>query len=277
MPQITILIATSMMRTDWLINRSLLSVYKQENVNPELINVLIVDDNKEEEEVLIIKNKVNDLRRKLSISANHFSTDTIRNKGVKFNSGTGAWNTGIKHIYTYYINGFIAILDDDDEYLPNHLSACLSKIRANTLAVFQSLEWRNQDSTILNFPLGLKKLTPLNFFLGNPGVQGSNMFFKTECLIAINGFDESLPNTTDRDLMIRFLQHVKSLDAISVIKEVGVLHYNHTSAKVNNNLPLKQRGLDLFYAKYKNQFSESDFQNSLKRANKYFNYEYSRT
>ena len=277
MLQTTILIATSMKRTDWLINRSLLSVYKQKNVNSELINVLIVDDNKEEKELFNIKTKIKDLRERLNLSNKHFSTNIIRNKGVKFNSGTGAWNTGIKHTYTIYKNGFISILDDDDEYLPNHLSECISKIKEDTLAVFQSLEWRNQDDTIINFSLGLKKLTPLNFFLGNPGVQGSNMFFKTKCLIAINGFDETLPNTTDRDLMIRFLQHIKSLDTISVIKKVGVLHYNHNSKKVNNNLPLKQKGLDMFYAKYRNQFSESDFQNSLKRANKYFNYEYSKT
>ncbi|MFD1016192.1 glycosyltransferase [Winogradskyella rapida] len=276
MPQTTILIATSMKRTNWLIKRSLYSVYKQENVNPELINILIVDDNENEEEFFIIKTKINNLRRKLNLSTHYFSTDIIRNKGVKFNSGTGAWNTGIKHTYTLNKDGFISILDDDDEYLPNHLSACLSEIKDDTLAVFQSLEWRNQDNTIISFPLSLKKLTPLNFFLGNPGVQGSNMFFKTKCLIVINGFDESLPNTTDRDLMIRFLENIKSLDTISVIKEVGVLHYNHNKKKVNNNLPLKQKGLDLFYAKYKNQFSEFDFQNSLIRANKYFNYEYSK-
>ena len=274
MPQTTVLIATSMKRTEWLINRSLRSVYNQENINTELIDVLIVDDNKDEGELLKIKSVVKELRKNLNLPTHQFPTNIIRNTATKFNSGTGAWNTGIKSIYNNHINGFIAILDDDDEYLPNHLNACISNIKEHTLAVFQSLEWKNHDNSIVKFPLNLKKLTPLDFFKGNPGVQGSNMFFKTETLIAINGFDENLPNTTDRDLMIRFLQHVEPLIAISVIEKVGVIHYNHDNEKVNNNLPLKQKGLDLFYTKYKNQFSESAFQDSLKRAKHFFNYQY---
>jgi len=276
MSQTTVIIATSMKRTEWLINRSLRSVYNQENVNTELINVLIVDDNKDEKEFFNVKKAITKLRERLNLSTRQFPTNTIRNTETKFNSGTGAWNTGIKTVYSINKSGFIAILDDDDEYLPNHLNICISKINEHTLAVFQSLEWKNHDNSIVKFPLNLKKLTPLDFFKGNPGVQGSNMFFKTEALIAINGFDENLPNTTDRDLMIRFLQHVEPLIAISVIEKVGVIHYNHNKEKVNNNLPLKQKGLDLFYAKYKNQFSESAFQDSLKRAKHFFNYQYSK-
>lgn len=260
-----------MMRTDWLINRSLLSVYKQVNVNSELINVLIVDDNKNEDEFFNIKNEVNKLRKLLNLSALDFSTEIIRNTGVKFNSGTGAWNTGIRNTYTSFKNGFISILDDDDEYLPNHLSNCISEIDNNTLAVFQWLEWRNQDGSTMNFPLNLEKLTPKHFFVGNPGVQGSNMFFKTEALIAINGFDETLPNTTDRDLMIRFLWNNES-SQIKVIGNVGVLHYNHKQVKVNNTIFLKQQGLDLFYQKYTTHFSKEAYIKSLTRAKNYFSY-----
>ncbi len=260
-----------MRRTDWLINISLLSVYKQQNVNPELINVLIVDDNKEEEEFFNIKQTVCELRKTLNLSSNHFSTNITRNTGVKFNSGTGAWNTGIKSTYAYYENGFISILDDDDKYLPNHLSDCISEIKENTLAVFQSLEWLNQDNSIINFPLRLEKLTPKQFFKGNPGIQGSNMFFKTEALIAIDGFDETLPNTTDRDLMIRFLWKYE-ISQVKVIENVGVIHYNHKQPKVNNTILLKQQGLDLFYQKYMTHFSREDYLKSLSRAKNYFSY-----
>ncbi|QXP79819.1 MULTISPECIES: glycosyltransferase [Winogradskyella] len=271
MPQTTILIATSMRRTDWLVNRSLLSVYKQESVNSELVNVLIVDDNKEADEFFYIKKAIKNLRLKLNLSSNQFSTDIIRNTGVKFKSGTGAWNTGIKQTYLSFKNGFISILDDDDEYLPSHLSDCISEIEDNTVAVFQCLEWRNVDGSVMNFPLNLQKLTPKYFFEGNPGVQGSNMFFKTEALIAINGFDETLPNTTDRDLMIRFLWNNESRQ-IKVIENVGVLHYNHKQAKVNNIIFLKQQGLDLFYQKYMMYFSKEAYLKSLTRAKNYFSY-----
>lgn len=271
MPQTTIIIATSMKRTDWLINRSLLSVYKQENVSSELINVLIVDDNKDEEEFFNVKKAVSELRETLNFSNNHFTTNIIRNTGVKFKSGTGAWNTGIKSTYAKFKNGFIAILDDDDEYLPNHLSVCISKIKENTLAVFQNLEWSNQDGSVFKFPLSLEKLTPKQFFIGNPGIQGSNMFFKTAALIAINGFDETLPNTTDRDLMIRFLWE-NDTRKIKVTENIGVIHYNHKQLKVNNNILIKQQGLDLFYQKYRTHFSEESYLKSLMRAKKYFSY-----
>lgn len=271
MPQTTIIIATSMKRTHWLINRSLLSVYKQQEVDNELINVLIVDDNKDEEEFFNIKKAVNELRKTLNLSTIHFSTDIIRNTGVKFNSGTGAWNTGIKSTYAWCKNGFIAILDDDDEYLPNHLSECISKNEESTLAVFQRLKWINQDGSVLKFPLSIENLTSKQFFEGNPGIQGSNMFFKTEALIAIDGFDETLPNTTDRDLMIRFLWKNET-SKIKVTENIGVIHYNHKQPKVNNNILIKQQGLDLFYQKYRKHFSKEAYLNSLTRAKNYFSY-----
>lgn len=271
MPQTTIIIATSMKRTDWLINRSLLSVYKQQEVDNELVNVLIVDDNKDEEEFFNVKKAVNELRKTLNLSKKKFATDIIRNTGIKFNSGTGAWNTGIKSTYPWCKNGFIAILDDDDEYLPNHLSECISKIEESTLAVFQSLKWKNQDGSVLKFPLSIENLTPKQFFIGNPGIQGSNMFFKTEALIAIDGFDETLPNTTDRDLMIRFLWKNET-SKIKVTANIGVIHYNHKQPKVNNNILIKQKGLDSFYLKYMTHFSKEAYVKSLTRAKKYFSY-----
>lgn len=41
MHQVTVIIATSMKRTDWLINRRLLSVYKQQEINAKYIDILI--------------------------------------------------------------------------------------------------------------------------------------------------------------------------------------------------------------------------------------------
>lgn len=271
MPQITVLIATSYKRSNWLINRSLLSIYNQKEVEPKSVNVLIVDDNVELEEFDKIQELIQQLRQSLNLPISHFKTSIIRNIRTRFNSGTGAWNTGIFETYKKYKNGFISILDDDDEYLNNHLSSCISSINENTLAVFQSLEWKNEDNSILEFPLCSSQLTPEHFFIGNPGIQGSNMFIKTEALIVINGFDEALPNTTDRDLMIRFLRKNKT-NQVKVLKIVGVIHYNHKQIKVNSNISLKQQGLDLFYQKHMANFSKEAYQKSLTRAKKYFSY-----
>jgi SAM-dependent methyltransferase len=267
----TIIIATSQKRTNWLINISLASVYKQIGINKSDWSVLIIDDNEAEPEFTKIQRRVEQLRSNFQLKATEFTTTILRNQRTRFMSGTGAWNTGIFQTYRLFANGFVSILDDDDEYLPNHLSNCVYAISKNTVAVFQRLIWKNEDKSIMNVNLTKERLTPEDFFVGNPGVQGSNMFFKTKNLIDIGGFDETLPNTTDRDLMIRFLWK-NNVNQINVLENIGVIHYNHKQSKVNNNIPRKQQGLDLFYKKHKARFSEEAYQKSLTRAKNYFNY-----
>lgn len=267
----SVLIATSQKRTDWLINRSLISVYRQEDIDRTAWHVYIIDDNESENEFVEIKRRVEDLRGVLVLKQTDFPTTVLRNQRTRFMSGTGAWNTGIFEAYKNFPAGFVSILDDDDEYLPNHLSDCSAAIKENTVAVFQRLIWLNDDTSTMNIDLTKDQLTAENFFIGNPGVQGSNMFFKTESLIEIGAFDENLPNTTDRDLMIRFLRK-NDLQNIQVIETIGVNHYNHAKEKVNNDLLKKKQGLDLFYKKYKIHFSQEAYHKSLTRAKAFFNY-----
>lgn len=71
--------------------------------------------------------------------------------------------------------------------------------------------------------------------------------------------------------MIRFLWK-NDTNNIVVIETIGVTHYNHKRAKVNNDIPRKKQGLDLFYKKYKAHFSEEAYKKSLARAKAFFNY-----
>ena len=267
----TIVIATSQRRTDWLINRSLTSVYRQIGIDKSEWNVFVVDDNENKSEFSEIKKRIELLRKELRLNETDFPTTVLKNTRTRFMSGTGAWNTGIFEAYRQFPKGFVSILDDDDEYLPNHLTDCITAISENAVAVFQRLIWQNDDTSTMNVDLTKDQLTAENFFIGNPGVQGSNMFFKTQSLVDIGGFDETLPNTTDRDLMIRFLWR-NDLNNITVLKNIGVIHYNHKKQKVNNDIQRKQQGLDLFYQKYKVHFSEKAYQKSLARAKAFFNY-----
>ena len=267
----TVIIATSQNRTDWLINRSLLSVYTQIGINKSKCNIYVVDDNVNENEFSEIKKRINTLRNELKLEPTDFQTTVLRNQRTHFMSGTGAWNTGIFEAYSQFPEGFVSILDDDDEYLPNHLADCLGVFEEKTVAIFQRLIWVNDDYSTMNVNLTKDQLTAENFFIGNPGVQGSNMFFRTQSLLEIGGFDETLPNTTDRDLMIRFLWK-NDLNNIKVIENIGVNHYNHKREKVNNDIKKKKKGLDLFYKKYKSNFSEEAYKKSLARAKAFFNY-----
>lgn len=267
----SVIIATSQNRTDWLINRSLTSVYKQLGIDKSKWCVFVIDDNENENEFSEIVKRIEHLRKDLQLKEIEFPTTVLKNTRTRFMSGTGAWNTGIFEAYRQFPNGFVSILDDDDEYLPNHLTDCVTAISENAVAVFQRLIWQNDDTSTMSVDLTKDKLTAENFFIGNPGVQGSNMFFKTQNLVDIGGFDETLPNTTDRDLMIRFLWK-NDTNNIVVIETIGVTHYNHKRAKVNNDIPRKKQGLDLFYKKYKAHFSEEAYKKSLARAKAFFNY-----
>lgn len=267
----SVIISTSQNRTDWLINRSLTSVYKQLGIDKSKWCVFVIDDNENEIEFSEIVKRIERLRKDLQLKETEFPTTVLKNKRTRFMSGTGAWNTGIFEAYKQFPKGFVSILDDDDEYLPNHLTDCVTAISENAVAVFQRLIWQNDDTSTMNVDLTKDQLTAENFFIGNPGVQGSNKFFKTQNLVDIGGFDETLPNTTDRDLMIRFLWK-NDTNNIVVIETIGVTHYNHNRAKVNNDIPRKKQGLDLFYKKYKAHFSEEAYKKSLARAKTFFNY-----
>ena len=271
---LTVVIATSNNRTNWLLNRSLLSVYRQKRVNPKKIKVSIVDDNKDPTEFFRLQKGIANLRSKMGLGYQDFMTTCMRNERTRFMSGTGAWNTGIYKAYREDPLGWLAILDDDDAYLDDYLSVNLAKRGGETQAIFQQIVWLNEDGSRMELRFSRSDLSPVAFFKGNPGIQGSNMFFKTAALIEIAAFDEKLPNTTDRDLMIRFLKRYNKLDAaIEIIPRIGVLHYNHNKYKVNTDLKKKHEGLNIFYEKYRAEFSNQAYQDSLKRAKKFFNYE----
>ncbi len=147
------------------------------------------------------------------------------------------------------------------------------------VAVFMPLVWKGDGFEEIHY-IEKKKLTPKEFFIGNPGVQGSNMCIRLDILLGINGFDESLPSTTDRDLMIRFLDYLDEFYAnepkkakIIVTNEPLVVHHAYGMDRVTDDTEKKKKGLDLFYNKYRQRFSHEDWEKSLERASRLFGYE----
>jgi hypothetical protein len=287
---IFVIIATCC-RNNFLKEKSLFSVYCQKNIDPSLVKIIIVDDNhrinqRYSKDFVSIKQIVIQLRQMLNLAETDFQTYVINNTRTQHHSGTGAWNSGLYFITTFpnWKSSYVAILDDDDEYLPDYLSTCYQYTQETEknicAAVFCRLIWKTESTKIIH-ELTLESLTQQNFFIGNPGVQGSNMFFLTSLILKIRGFDETFPNTTDRELMIRFLDYIELHNKISnqkyllnVVEKPLVIHHNHNEKRVNTNLSLKKIGLDLFYKKYRNRFSEQDLFKSLERAKRLFKYEY---
>jgi len=283
-----------------LYERSLRSVYEQEGVSP--LEIVIVDDNpiqlgeeyskeyKKIKEVInrlrleIVKDKYDkqiDFYKEKTLFENCFKTTLLKNVRTKGHSGTGAWNTTIFYLskkYKNLKNMFIAILDDDDAYKQSYLFKCIDIIRKrgnHLAAIFPYIEWRKKEE-IMMFRFTKEDLTQRAFFIGNLGIQGSNMCIRGDILIDIGGFDEALYSATDRDLMIRFLDYLDLHPEadIEIIPEHLVVHYVNRDDRITDNKTLKKLGLDVFYKKYKHRFSEEDFNKSLERARKLFGYEY---
>lgn len=261
---VIVLIATSGARNELLFRRALPSVFAQTHC-PDAI--VVVDDNDDLNVALDLSQEITLLARR------HSELIYLHNKRTRHMSGTGAWNTGIDYIAGKFGDDcYVAILDDDDEWLPNHLAVCISYIvqgnnQNNSEAVFPFLR---RDDCVAASRFSTGEMNVDSFLIGNPGVQGSNMFFRVGALRIIDGFDETLASCTDRDLMIRFLGKY-GRHSVKIAPVVTVLHHSGNNT-VTANKSAKTMGLDKFYRKHIGKFTQTALTASLSRAKMLFDY-----
>ena len=290
---IIVIIPTSLGRTDLLLNRSLKSVYGQIDINPR--QVYIVDDNKKlknqkySDEYFKIKRGIEFLRenilepkfkslrqqKKINIEfENFFPTRLIQNKRTQNHSGTGAWNSAAFEILKNIDEKcWLAFLDDDDYWQEHYLTTLCQQITEQTIAVISGLSKVEKDKKI-HLQANENNFTKENFFIGNPGLQGSNLFIELETFWAIGGFDESLKSEADRDLAIRLIEYQQNnlTKKIAFVNEILVDYYAISSRRMTSISKNKQKGLDTFYRKYFHQFPKKSQQRSLQQAQILFNY-----
>jgi len=280
---VAVIIATSMRRTDLLIERSLTSVYAQENAIPW--RIYVVDDNACGEEYLAIRRRVKQLRETFfaqkfpdGVPDHWFKTEVIRNTRTQGRSGSGAWNSGAHAAWKHRPADtplYFAILDDDDEWYPQYLARCCQRVAAADAgaAAVVSAFHRHESGVDTVIRLSPEKLTLEQFFIGNPGWQGSNTFVQAETFWRAGGYDESMPSTQDRDFAIRVLEVSKSRGQDILVNDEALLrHHAHQDERVTLCREGKRRGLDLFYEKYAPRMNAKTRQASLERAERLFGY-----
>jgi len=192
--QIAVVIATSN-RLCMLEKRSLPSV-KAQTRSPDFL--LVVDDS------------VHEAR---PANASLVGSQALRDCEVRYlenertEGASGAWNTALDFLVGEVDDPsrvFVAVLDDDDCWLPEYLDSCITMSRDQQLDMVAT-DLRRFES-VDGQPLLCKapdELHAADFLTGNPGIQGSNLFVRLSLLLAAGGFDEALRSTTDRDLCIR--------------------------------------------------------------------------
>ena len=242
-------LVTTFNRTELLKSRALESVSNQ---STGFDGILLVDNSDSE--------KMRGMNREAFLAKFPHGNYQI-NEGHPGAAGT--WNQGLHWIEKNHPNAWVAILDDDDEWLPDHLEVC----RAHSVGVDAVISGIRTlvDGEFVEDRIP-SELSLEDFFANNPGWQGSNTFVRVSKLIEAGGFDEDLLCTHDRDLAIRCFD-LPEFNYI-LTGEVTMLYHleksrdSLTMAKGNG----KHTGLLQFHRKHSHRMTRDDEQRFIDRA-----------
>lgn len=165
----------------------------------------------------------------------------------------GALNSGLFYLIEKGEDpelNYIAVLDDDDEWEADYLESCYNKAEESKVDFVVSgivrHESHDKDGVELSIP---ESLTIHDLLVGNPHLQGSNLFVKFSALLMAGGFDEFLDSITDRDVYIRLLD----IGAVFGVVKKYLVHHWALSDIMRLSTPGSKRkcnGLNAFYWKY---------------------------
>ncbi len=254
-------------RTRLLSTRALPSVAGQRR-RPDW--VIVVDDSPERERRRN-RNIVNDLRIR---GARVVYLKNTRTPGL-----SGGLNTGLSYLERHETDPsdvFVAFLDDDDAWEPEHLEQCEARALASDLHMVGSGLLRVATSTggDTHGDEGRRQPAPDRLevsalLVSNPHIQGSNLFVRLDALLEAGLFDEALRSCTDRDLAIRLADsgvRYGRLDAFTV------RHYADDSRErlSTPGSEAKRQGLSAFWAKYRLRMSTAERDAFVERAERLF-------
>lgn len=228
-PAIVAMVATRA-REYFLLNRALPSIQSQSRLADAII---VIDDGKSP-----------DLGSRMTAAVP--TAQYLRNRRTPGLSG--ALNTGLDHLARITPDPaaiVVAILDDDDAWLPEHLVAIEARILegAEVVAVpFLRVE-AGRDTSRVAPPTSV---SPDLFMERNPGIQGATFAARLDILLEAGGFNEALRSCTDRDLWIRLCRRAELRYATTSVP--SVLHHA-CAERLRLSSPgseAKRAGLDMF-------------------------------
>ncbi len=188
----------------------------------------------------------------------------------------GAWNVAIDMLHREEQNRhglFVAVLDDDDAWEPEYLERCVVIAEREGADMVAAGISRYESSG--EFPVAYPAPAQLNasaFLVGNPGIQGSNLFVRLSTLLAAGLFDEALQSSTDRDVCIRIA------DLGVAYRHVPALLVRHYADRERPRLTSagsapKLAGLDGFWRKYASRMRSDERAAFAERAHRLFGWQ----
>ncbi len=203
--------------------------------------LLIVDDNGEGSEAqkdteAVVERYRDDARILYVPHARNRGACAARNTGVHRARGT-----------------FVAFLDDDDVWHPEKLErqvACFASASPEAALVYGG--WRHvlEDGSIQTFiPDGSAHRLPQ--LLKRNGIGSTSLVMcRRSALLAVDGFDETLPALQDFDLYIRLGMRYPFAYVESVLMD----HRRHGSPRITTNPQVVQRANERFHEKHRHLF-----------------------
>lgn len=169
---------------------------------------------------------------------------------------SGAWNTGLDRIHREFgdpSNVFVAVLDDDDEWLPEHIERCLARCVESNLHMTAPGIIRIEDETVPGCRQTIPAALDVQQLLATgQHIQGSNLFVRLDRFLMAGTFNENLKSCTDRDLVLNLaLQEGFRFGATDAhtVRHFADARADRCSAPGSR---AKSQGLTEFYDKWRN-------------------------
>ena len=196
--------------------RAINSVINQTYQN---IEIIVVDDNNPDTEGRKETEKI------MSKYALNSKIKYIQHKYNK--NGSAARNTGVKCSR----GGYIAFLDDDDEFLPNKIKSqvnCLEKLDESWGACYT--KYKRLKNGKLDTMCAERREGQLYFeaLCRNLFIQaGSNLMVRRKAFEDIGGFNETFQRNQDIEFCVRLLKKYK----LAYVDQLGLIYHRHSSDK----------------------------------------------
>jgi len=240
-------IITSYKRKTDIVKRALDSVLSQTYKN---IEIILVDDNREDEEGIKYSSDLNTLISEISEKlSDDMSIRIIRTENGK-HGAQAARNTGIAKAKGEYV----AFLDDDDEWLPEKMEKQVKLMDEHPEAGMSFTAGYRVNE---NYNPPFVKLYHGNF-MDKVGYRDllredcigttSQAFIRKEVLEKVGGFDESLPARQDYEMWIRIS---REYDILGVRDPLFNNRISSNMSQISKGMDNCIKGHTLLYEKYK--------------------------
>ena len=195
------------------LKKAIQSVLNQSFTDFELI---IVDDNSKDDTKTTVE-AFSDPRIRYIKRSRNFGCDTKpKNEGILASKGE-----------------YIAFLDDDNEFRPDHLSILYKVLIDNSkLDVAYGDRWLIDETNRIPNQIGISMDFNTNILIQRNFIDTSDVLIRRQALFDVGGFDEAYKKYIDWNLWVRLMKHGKRFQRVPFIITDYHLHEDMKSRKV---------------------------------------------